>query len=210
MFRSSEILVNTMIYSGLGGHFCDTKHRIMKAKNKADLLRTLEARVENHIATATDIFQNLPEQLLLQPAANGGWSIAQCLEHLNRYGDYYLPAIAQQLAAAGAKNPDTFRGSWLGSYFTRMMDPATGAKKVKAFKAYIPPPQLDAYAVVAAFLHQQEQLLRLLERGRDADLDGLKVPVSIARWIRLKLGDVFQFVIAHNERHMQQAVRNLG
>lgn len=154
------------------------------------------------------MFQNLPENALLKPAANGGWSIAQCLDHLNRYGDYYLPEITKKLSAPAGKNPDTFRGSWLGNYFTNMMEPATGKKKVKAFKAYIPPPQPDAYAVVATFINQQEQMLSLLDKARHADLDGLKVPVSIAKWIRLKLGDVFQFVIAHNERHVQQAIRN--
>ncbi len=180
----------------------------MKAKSKSELLQTLEARVERHIETAAGIFQNLTEEKLLQPAANGGWSIAQCLDHLNRYGDYYLPEIAKKLSAAKGKNPGTFKGSWLGSYFTNMMEPATGKKKIKAFKAYIPPPQLDAYAVVATFINQQEQMLSFLEQSRHADLDGLKIPVSIARWIRLKLGDVFQFVIAHNERHVQQAIRN--
>jgi len=182
----------------------------MKEQSKGALLKALEARVEKHIGIAVDTFQNLTEEKLLQPAANGGWSIAQCMDHLNRYGDYYLPEIEKKLSAPKGKNPDTFKGSWLGSYFTRMMEPATGKKKVKAFKAYIPPAKLDAHAVIAVFINQQEQTLHLLEQARDADLDRLKIPVSIAKWISLRLGDVFQFVIAHNERHVQQAMNNIN
>lgn len=181
----------------------------MKGQNKSHLLETLEARVENHLETAISLFQNLPEPSLLQPAANGGWSIAQCLDHLNRYGDYYLPEIEKKIQAGQDKNSEFFKGSWLGSYFTRMMEPETGKKKVKAFKAYIPPVQLDAYAVIATFIQQQEEMLGYLNAAKTVDLDALRIPVSIAKFIKLKLGDVFQFVIAHNERHIQQAKRNI-
>lgn len=181
----------------------------MKPVSKFLLLENLEARVEGHLAEAIKIFQNLPEEALLKPSATGGWSIAQCLDHLNRYGHYYLPQIRTGLDKK-IHGGNTFKSTWLGSYFTKMMEPATGTKKVKAFKAYIPPAQLDAHAVVAEFIAQQEKLLSYLKQARVTDLNAVKIPVSIAKWIRLRLGDVFQFVIAHNERHMLQAKRNIG
>lgn len=90
-----------------------------------------------------------------------------------------------------------------------MMNPQTGKKRYKAFKEYIPPAALDAHAVVAEFINQQETLLALIEQSRNVDLNKVKIPVSIARFIRLRLGDVFQFIIAHDERHLQQAGRNI-
>jgi len=180
----------------------------MKKVKAKELLDQLEAKVESHLNEAIRSFQNLSEEKLLRPAANGGWSIAQCLEHLNRYGDYYLPAIKKGLAK-GFPSTEHFKSSWLGNYFTRMMDPQTGKKKITTFKEYSPAPQLDAYAVVAEFIRQQEVLLELLRTAPSRDLNKIKVPISISRWIKLKLGDVFQFLIAHNERHMQQAKRNL-
>ncbi|MBX3253092.1 MAG: DinB family protein [Chitinophagaceae bacterium] len=180
----------------------------MKPVNKYLLLEDLEARVESHLADAVKIFQNLPEAALLKPSATGGWSIAQCLDHLNRYGHYYLPQIKKGLEQKTPEN-DTFKSTWLGSYFTRMMEPSTGTKKIKAFRAYVPPAQLNAHAVVAAFITQQETLLTYLKNARSSNLNIIRVPVSIARFIRLKLGDVFGFIIAHNERHIQQAKRNI-
>ncbi len=182
----------------------------MKPINKAALLNRLEERVEQHIREAVSIFQNLPVSILLRPAENGGWSIAQCLDHLNGYGNYYFPLIKNGLDNhKGYPSKSTFRSSWLGNYFTRMMDPETGKKKMKAFKNHIPSSQLDAYTVVAEFIQQQEALLHFLKRAELADLNKIRIPVSIAKFIKLNLGDVFQFIIAHNERHIQQAKRNI-
>lgn len=179
----------------------------MRTDNKEELLNALEQRVEQHLQLATSRFQNMPSDALLKPAAKGGWSIAQCLEHLNAYGHYYLPQINRSLQRS-KKNSHTFKSSWLGSYFTAMMEPETGKRKTKAFKAYVPASELDAHAVVAEFIQQQEHLFKYIEAARQADLN-IRIPISISRWIRLKLGDVLQFVIAHNERHIQQAMRNV-
>ena len=71
----------------------------MKTENKIVLLETLETTVESHLRDVLHDFQNLTETELLRPAGNGGWSIAQCLEHLNRYGNYYLPQIKTGIAS---------------------------------------------------------------------------------------------------------------
>lgn len=79
---------------------------------------------------------------------------------------------------------------------------------MKALKGHIPATQLNSYAVVAEFIQQQEKLLIYLRQARKADLD-IRIPITITKLIRLKLGDVFQFLIMHDERHIQQANRNL-
>jgi len=102
-----------------------------------------------------------------------------------------------------------FKSTWLGSYFTRIMQPGPQIKKFKAFKNHVPAVELDARNVVAEFIQQQEQLLSYLKLARQTDMNRVRIPISIMSWIKLKLGDVFQFIIAHDERHLQQAKRNL-
>lgn len=180
----------------------------MKPIDKQVFLNDLEQQVERHLQIAIGDFQNRSDNDLLRPASNGGWSIAQCLEHLNRYGQYYLPAIKKALSRNKPGSSDSqFKSGWFGNYFTRMMNPETGKRKIKAFKNYRPPQELDAYAVVATFIEQQEILLKYLELARQSDLNKIRIPISISRWIQLKLGDVFGFVVAHNERHVIQAKR---
>ncbi len=182
----------------------------MKSQDKYELLFMLEHKVEAQLQDAIRIFQNLDETLLLRPSTSGGWSIAQCLEHLNSYGHYYLPRIQHSIEQAPEKNSgQLFKSSWLGNYFVQMMDPATSRKKYKAFRGHIPPPELEPYEVVGEFIRQQEMLLKLLNEAQRIDLNTLKIPLSISHWVKLKLGDIFGFIVAHNERHLIQAKRNL-
>lgn len=181
----------------------------MKPVNKAALLKRLEDRVEEHISDTISLFQNLSAGDLNKPSASGGWSIAQCLNHLNSYGDFYLPHIQRQLFKLPDANMSEFTSSWFGAYFTKMMDPQNGKKKYKAMKGHIPATDLDAAKVVGEFLRQQELLMGYLRQASKKDLNKIKIPISISKLIKLRLGDVFQFLIAHNERHMQQAKRNL-
>lgn len=181
----------------------------MEQIKSAFLLHQLEQKTEAHLKEAIALFQNLNEDILLRPSSTGGWSIVQCLDHLNSYGNYYLPEIEKGLAQPKSYHP-FFKSSWLGAYFTRIMDPKTSKHKYKAFKGHQPALTLNAHAVVAEFICQQEKILLLLRQAQNTDLNAIRIPISILRWLRLKLGDVFQFIIAHNERHLLQAKRNLG
>lgn len=89
------------------------------------------------------------------------------------------------------------------------MNPATGKKKFKTSKNHIPQSNLDAKATVAEFLNQQEQLLQIIRLAQSKDIQQIKIPISIAKFLKLNLGDALQFLIVHNERHIQQANLNL-
>ncbi|GAA4447386.1 DinB family protein [Nibrella saemangeumensis] len=178
--------------------------------NSGSLLRQQQQEVEQLIQIVEEL-SVLPTHQLLQAPAIGQWSIAQCLEHLNSYGHYYLPLMEQAIRQGEARQlppTDTFRSSWLGDYFTNAMLPKADGSigyKAKAFKNHQPKPQLDAKAVLTKFLRQQHQLIHLLQQAQSVNIGRLKIPISIARWISLPLGDAFRFLIAHEVRHVLQA-----
>lgn len=180
-----------------------------KAIPSTDFLALLETKVESHLQVAIDVFQNLSEKTLMMKSPSGGWSVAECMWHLNSYGDFYLPEIEKALSRCKTSNP-TFVSGWLGNYFTSLMKPSEDMKKMKAFKNHVPTLIEEPYRIISTFVEQQETLLKLLQTARTADLTNSKVRVSIAQFIQLRLGDVFQFLIAHNERHLLQAKRNLA
>lgn len=180
----------------------------MAVQSASKLIDIIEEQVESHLTDVVKKFQNLPAEVLLKSASNGGWSVAQCLWHLNSYGDYYLPKIKSGLTKNYPANPQ-FKSTWLGGYFTRIMKPGPQMKKFKAFKSHLPPVEMDPHKIVAEFILQQEQLLDYLKQARQTDLNKIRIPISILKWVKLKLGDVFQFIVAHNERHLQQAKRNI-
>ena len=76
---------------------------------------------------------------------------------------------------------------------------------MKTQKSYTPPAALNAEQVIAEFGEHQQKLLQLLETARNYDLNNIRVPITITKFIKFKLGDTFRFFVAHEQRHMVQA-----
>ena len=180
----------------------------MKKIKSNTLLDELEADIRQIISDASFLKTEDPGFLLQQPAP-GKWSVIQVIEHLNSYDRYYLLAIEKSLQSEKPSR-EFFKPGWLGNYFTKMMKPGEDGgipNKMQAPKNHRPGKYLDAFPVLTAFIEYQHYLLGLLEQARSKDLDGIRTPVSISRFIKLKLGDTFRFLIAHKQRHFVQ-IRN--
>ena len=171
--------------------------------NSEQLLHELSAMVLRH-STEMEKLKLLPiEKLRWRPKPHC-WTVLECLEHLNRYGDFYIPEINERIKRSATPSNTNFRPGWLGNYFAKIMLPGENTKKMKTFKDKNPiGTELDM-ETVDRFLNQQKQLLHLLDEARKVDLTQTKTATSISKWIRLRLGDTFRVVICHNERHVVQ------
>ncbi len=156
------------------------------------LLRQLEHDVREILQIAQGQFVPLREnQLHWQPAPEK-WSIAQCLEHLNRFGRHYLPAMQTGIQTAVAKgiesNPE-FSPGWLGGFLIKSVKPqgSTQAKgKYPSPKAYNPSRSGTVSPhVLPEFLQGQRDMLQILAASRQVDLNRVRIPVSVSRFIRL-------------------------
>ncbi|MEI9808969.1 MAG: DinB family protein [Bacteroidota bacterium] len=176
-----------------------------------ELIEQLQADVRQLILTTGYLETEDTCVLTIQPEA-GKWSVAQVLEHLNSYGRYYLPAIEKSMTGSTAPPAKYFRAGWLGNYFTRIMRPGTHGRithKMKAPRGHTPVLVLDVKAVLHTFMQQQRGLLNLLEEAKDKDIGKIRTPVSISKFIKLKTGDTFRFLIAHEQRHFVQISNTL-
>ncbi len=179
----------------------------MKTIDKQPWLIHLEQHVDQHLQEAIR-FQNMDETQLQTPSPSGGWSISQCLSHLNSYGQYYLPRLKTSVEnQREAPASTSFTSSWLGAYLTRITDPKTSTKKFKAVAQHQPTDNVPARQVVAEFIDQQEGMLSLIRKAGRVDVNTGRISVSIFPLLRLSIGEVLQFMVAHNERHVQQAKR---
>ena len=135
------------------------------------------------------------------------WNILECLEHLNLYGDFYLPQIENKIKNS-TTNPDhEFKSGILGDYFSKSMLPKGKLNKMKTFKDKNPLNVNLDKTVIDKFINQQIKLLYLLNQSRNVSLNKVKVQTSISSFIKLKLGDTFQFFINHIIRHVKQIDR---
>jgi len=179
----------------------------MKKFKVDELIDKLQNDVKQLIAAAEHLRQ-ADAVKLSYPPAEGSWSVVQCLEHLNAYNRYYLPQIDRCIAHISKELNAWFVPGFWGDRFTRMMLPSNiyeVKNKMKAPRAYRPERSANVDAVFKEFFDHQHKLLRLLEISRKRNLNTIRISISISKFIRLKLGDTFRFLVAHEQRHMIQA-----
>ncbi len=171
-----------------------------------ELLSQLQADTRQLISFA-NFLQKEPPGLLIQNPSAGKWSVAQVIEHLNSYGCYYLPEIEKALLTNNTPPSIHFKSGWLGNYFTNLMLPGKEGKianKMQSPKDHRPTNHAPVAEVLERFLIHQQQLLDLLEKARSKNIGMIRVPISLTRLIKLKCGDCFRFLIAHQQRHFYQ------
>lgn len=62
--------------------------------------------------------------------------------------------------------------------------------------------------VLDEYIHYQTELLTLLEKSHNINIQTTRTPITISKYIKLRLGDTFRFVINHNTRHIFQ-IKNI-
>ena len=174
--------------------------------NKPALLSELIIMTTDGLAVCANLIQPLPEAKLNHQPDEKCWSVAQCLEHLNRYADYYHPLIEKLLnEAAKAPEVNSYQTGIIGNYFANTMLPKNGKiSKISTPKDKNPLYSSVSPEVVSLFEKNQKELEALLNRSNDYDLGAIRVPITISRFIKLKLGDMFRFLVYHNLRHLEQ------
>ncbi len=168
------------------------------------LLADLTQRTQQVLDDARKL-KTLDSKALNKKANADSWNALECLEHLCRYGDFYIPEITKCLDAASKKTADNFNSGLLGNYFAKTMLP--GAKGMKTFKAMNPAGTTVRENVIETFIKQQEAILDIIARCSYYDLTKIKTSISISNLIKLRLGDTLRVVVYHNQRHMVQAKR---
>lgn len=172
--------------------------------NSSTLLNELREITQTNIQEVNQLLELDLEQLNYKSSSES-WSILECIEHLNRYGDFYIPEITQRIKHSNHGKSDSFKTGLLGDYFAKSMLPKEKLNKMKTFKSMNPNnSQLNA-GVLDTFLNQQQQLLMILDQCEQVNLTKTKTSISISKLIKLRLGDTLRVVIYHNWRHVVQA-----
>jgi hypothetical protein len=137
------------------------------------------------------------------------WSVLEAIEHLNLYGDFYLPEIEKCIGKNKKITEVYYKPGLLGNYFAKSMLPKEKLNKMNTFKSKNPNGSNLDKSALKRFLLQQEKTLTLLNKAKNVNLNKLKVPTTLGKLVKLKLGDTFRVVIYHNLRHIVQAKKIL-
>lgn len=173
---------------------------------QSQVLNDLKQRTERFIAQA-EKWKSLTQDQLNWRESSEKWSVLQCLEHLNLYGDFYLPEFEKRILAATQINSDPeFKGGWFAEKTANGMLPKDNklSNSMNTFKNMNPDHSKLTITILDRFLKQQHQMLTMLEKAESVNIAKVKCKITLPV-IKFNLGSTFKFVIYHNERHLWQA-----
>lgn len=150
-----------------------------------------------------------------RPTADS-WSLTEVLAHLNAFAAFYNKTFQHRIAKTKfTRTKEQFVSSPLGRSAWKSMKLGRAKNIKRKFKS--PKnhnPTIDASLIkgdeVNEFIENQDEMIGILDLSETVNLKRVKIPISISRIVRLRLGDALMFVIYHNERHVQQAMNILA
>jgi hypothetical protein len=151
----------------------------------------------------------LTEAQFHAPARDGGWSIAQCIEHLALTGQAYLPKWDVALRDAARQRlhgTDLFPYHWWHRLVLGALRPPYRIR-TRAPHSLTPCSRRSIEDGIRYFLVMHHELARRIELSIGLDAGQARVQSPFASWIRYPLGFSFDFALTHERRHLWQAWR---
>lgn len=175
-------------------------------------LRYLTLRAEATRPRARLLAAHLaPAQLIWRPMSRV-WSIGECLEHLvitaEEFYQQMRPALAREprpVAVAAAGGGGSWRPSLAGRLILKALDPVA-RRRVRSPQLLQPGP-VPRPALLESFLSVQDELIEMMRTADGLDLTRVRLHSPASTCIRIHLGDAFEMLICHAERHLGQAER---
>lgn len=180
-----------------------------------DLPRELEAQFTELIRRVRDLADR-GENIFHRRPAEGSWSAAECIDHLNVTARLYLPVLqgaidtARGAGSTAAGRPDG--RTILGRIITWAMEPPPRLK-MATFAELEPQRTRDARALASFFSELHRGLIAQILEAVDLDRKRIKVRSLLDSRLRLSLDDWYAFLAAHGRRHIwqvEQALRRAG
>lgn len=177
----------------------------------ADLPRELGRQLDALVRRTRDLAGAVDAETLSRRPAAGGWSAAECIDHLNATARLYLPVFDDAIEAArrGGLTGDRADGrTLLGRLVVWTMEPPPRFR-MGTWDELEPARTHDPAALVEAFASLHGALAAQLEGAVDLDRKRIKVRSLLDSRLKLSLDDWYAFMAAHARRHLWQAERAL-
>lgn len=170
------------------------------ARSIADLRRELDEQTDE----LTSLFGAVDDARLGRRPPTGKWSPVEHVDHLIKVNQGYLRSLDQALGrgrAAGSTGTGPFRGSVVGRFFARAMEPPV-KRRMKTMKAMQPESELAVEPTLAVFVDHQTSIRELLANAEGLDLDAIRMSSPFMKVLRAPVFSWFSVLLAHNRRHI--------
>ncbi|MGH7481383.1 MAG: DinB family protein [Longimicrobiales bacterium] len=172
-------------------------------------LAALRAAFEAQTEAATALVDGLTERQFAWRPSEGAWSVAECIDHLTRSAELYMPAFDRALARAPTATPGdrrAYRPSLLGRLMVYSIAPPYRIR-TRTLAPIEPGTVLERETALRAFERAQRELVRRVEAGAGRDLGRTRMASALSPRLVLNIFDWMRFLEAHERRHLWQASR---
>jgi len=168
----------------------------------------------NQIVAEVKHWERLDRETLCFKPEPGKWSVLEITGHMNSAYRLYESRMDQLLPTL----PDRpegytrFPARWLQRKLILSFRPQNGERKYKMATSgkFLPEVKAegarpeDIRSVFDQFFRYQEHLKQTILRSREKDVSRKKINSAIGPVVRFYLPEAFDFLISHEERHLQQ------
>jgi hypothetical protein len=158
---------------------------------------------------ATLAFSNISLPQLNWKSSPQSWSIAQCLDHLITSNTAYFPDLKKITEGTYKMNlwekHSPFTKTW-GRLFTKHLQEQV-KRKMKAPKFLQPAESEMAIDIIDRYHQSLDTFLQYISLCRNVDVDRIIITSPIVWIVTYSLRDAFTFLLQHEHRHLNQAIR---
>lgn len=172
-------------------------------------LQRIETEFRDAQARLHRLRETVPHESWPARPASDRWSIADCVEHLNRTSEAVLPLLRSALSAAASTTPRQsdrrYRRDPLGFVLSLTMPPPVRFARTKTTAPFDPTGTTPPAELVARFDRLQDELLRCLRDADGLPLNGIRIQSPFDARVRYNAYSCFLIVAHHQHRHLWQA-----
>jgi hypothetical protein len=167
-------------------------------------------RIAEELGTASDRLAALvglvPEDVWGERPREGGWSVAECVAHLNLTGAAYLPALREALAGAEALRGARvrYRRDVMGWLLWRSMGPPV-RMRLRTTAPFVPAAVGTRDELVAEFDRLQDEQVALVRRADGLPLQKIRIRSPFDERVSYNLFSALGILPRHQHRHLWQA-----
>lgn len=181
-----------------------------------ELLSEVRSITQANLEVLASRFASLSnDQNKWKPFENA-WNIQEVFAHLNKFAGYYHETIKNCIHKTRFKTPsENFISSPLGRSAWASMKLGNVNNVKRKFKAQrLNNPMVENSLISGQdtkdLMNHLKELNLIFDLSSQVNIRKVKIPISISKIIRFRLGDALLYVVYHNQRHMQQALNVLN
>jgi hypothetical protein len=173
-------------------------------------LSSIVIEFESSTARVRRLVEVVPADRWTARPAEGRWSVAECLAHLNLTTDAFRPIVQEGLERARSLRRDrqVAAGRYGGGLLARLLLWALsrpGRFRTRTAPSFVPAAITDVAALVSDFERRQREQIDWVRAADGLPLDAVKVTSAFDRRVRYNLYAALAILARHQQRHLWQA-----